>query len=190
MRTLLLDIDGILLLREKYFSEHLAEDYHIPLDDIMPFFKTAMRGCLTSEKDLKEELQKEWLKKWKWKGTVDDLLHYWFTKESKVNQKLLDKLDEINAPKYLATDNEKYKCDYIWNELKFKDHFTHLFASSNIFIRKSNPEFFRTVAEILAVPTSDIIFFDDDMANVTSAKEAGVECYFFTSNEDLLSKLT
>jgi putative hydrolase of the HAD superfamily len=189
MKTLLLDIDGVLLLREKYFSEHLSEDYHIPLEDIMPFFKTVMSDCLIGEKDLKEELESGWLQKWNWQGTVDDLLRYWFTKESRINHELLDKLDEIKTPKYLATDNEKYKCEYIWNELTFKDHFTQLFASSNIYIRKSNPEFYHTVAEKIGIPTSELIFFDDDMVNVTAAHEAGVESYFYTTNEDLLKKI-
>lgn len=189
MKILLLDIDGVLLLRKKLFSEHLAEDYGIPLDDIMPFFKEVIPGCLVGEKDLKMELQKGWLQKWNWKGSADDLLHYWFTKESRINAELLKTLDEIKRPKYLATQNEKYKCDYIWNELKFKDHFEHLFASSNVYIRKSNPAFFTTVAEKIGVPTSDIIFFDDDMSNVTSAKEAGLESYFYTSNQDLLKMI-
>lgn len=190
MKTLLLDIDGILLLREKYFSEHLAEDYHIPLDEIMPFFHTVMPKCLIGEKDLKEELQKEWLEKWNWQRSIDDLLHYWFEKENRVNTSLLSELDKLPNKKYLATDNEKYKCDYIWNTLVFKDHFEKLFASSNIYIRKSNPEFFTTVAEKIDIPTSEIIFFDDDMANVKSAQDAGVEAYFYTSNEDLLKKLS
>ena len=189
MKVVLLDIDGVLLLREKYFSEHYREEYHVPYEKIHPFFVDVMPYCLIGEKDLKEELQKGWLDDWGWDKGVDAFLTYWFKKESKQNTELLEALDKLPNKKYLATDNEKYKCTYIWEGLGFKNHFIHLFASSNIFIRKSNPEFYQKVAKKIGVPTNELIFFDDDMVNVTAAGQAGVEAYFYTTNEDLLNKI-
>ncbi|NTW75625.1 MAG: hypothetical protein HGB34_01865, partial [Candidatus Moranbacteria bacterium] len=55
IKAVLLDADGLLLKKQRYFSEIYSEQYGVPTESIIPFFKTRFRDCQKATADLKEE---------------------------------------------------------------------------------------------------------------------------------------
>ena len=56
----------------------------------------------------------------------------------------------------------------IWGE------FSHIWTCEDLGCVKSDPEIYRKVARILGVEPSEIVFFDDNLTAIQTAKEAGL----------------
>lgn len=63
--------------------------------------------------------------------------------------------------------------------------FRRIFVSSDIGIRKPDPEAFRTVAAAMGVPVSRIVFFDDALENVEGARTSGMRSVHVKSIADV-----
>jgi len=61
-------------------------------------------------------------------------------------------------------------------------HFSEIFVSSRIGLRKPDQEAFRFVAEKIGLPADRIIFFDDLAENVEGAKRFGMKTVHVTSS--------
>jgi len=181
-KEILLDADGVVIRpRHKYFSEKFSEDYGIPLDDILPFFKGEYKQTAIGEVDIREVLP-PYLEKWGWKGTVDDFLQYWYEGERDVDGRVLEAvrgLRESGARVYLASDNEAGRAKYLMEEVGLQNDFDGGFFSSDLGVTKSQPEFFEKVADKLQVEPSQIDYWDDDPKNVEVAISVGVNAHTY-----------
>ena len=84
LKAILLDADGIVIQgRQKYFSEILSEKQGVELEVVLDFFKKDYKKCVLGQADLKQEVAK-YLDKWKWQGTADELLSFWFSKDGAI----------------------------------------------------------------------------------------------------------
>lgn len=63
--------------------------------------------------------------------------------------------------------------------------FHGIFLSSELGMRKPEPEAFRAIAETLGVPLSRMVFFDDSLENVEAARAIGVRAIHVRSMADL-----
>ncbi|HEY4500165.1 MAG TPA: HAD family hydrolase, partial [Candidatus Paceibacterota bacterium] len=125
--------------------------------------------------DLKAEIGK-YLVSWNWNKPVEDLLEYWFTSESKVDDRILDhirSLREKGVKCYLHTNNEKYRTEFLLNELDFNKVFDGAFSSSYLGYLKPQKEFWEHIAETIKISSADALVWDDDKENVESAAEYG-----------------
>jgi FMN phosphatase YigB (HAD superfamily) len=61
-------------------------------------------------------------------------------------------------------------------------HFRQVFASSDIGLRKPDTEAFQFVVDAIGVPAGRILFFDDSLANVESARACGLQAVHVTSH--------
>ncbi|MEK7093272.1 MAG: hypothetical protein AAB927_02200 [Patescibacteria group bacterium] len=117
MKAVIFDCDGM-INQEERFSKRLAK--YVPLEVSLPFFKGPFQECLVGRADLKEELKKV-VTLWKWKGSVDELVAFWFADEANIPQKeffpIIDDLRERGIAVYLATNNEKYRTEYLLNSI-------------------------------------------------------------------------
>lgn len=148
-----------------------------------------MQACVSGRSDLKEVLA-ELLPTVGYAGSVDAFLHYWFTKDSIVNSdvfaivKHLAGLSDVSL--YLATGQEHYRADYLWNDLGFREHFEVLFYSARIGHLKSAPEFYAMVGIALDIgPHERPLFFDDSRSAVTAARNAGWDACLFDTVDDM-----
>ncbi len=181
IKALLIDGDGATIKKTKYFSDVYAEEYHIPEEKLRPFFKDKFKLCQRGKADLKQEVT-PYLKSWGWKGTVDEFLEYWFHTQTIPNQPVLDVLKDIRARGIrccLVTDQEKYRANYISNELGFKGNFDELFYSCDLGYSKSQKEFFEIIIKRLNLKPEEIIYWDDE--DIEMAKEVGINASVFTS---------
>jgi putative hydrolase of the HAD superfamily len=183
IKAILFDADGVVIAgRHKYFSDRLSEEHSIPVEKIMPFFKNEFGLCSVGQADLKEVLP-IYLEEWKWKGSIDEFLHYWFAGENELDIQVLNEVDsqrEAGIACYLATDQEKYRAAYLMNALDLGDHFDGAFFSCDLGFKKSQSEFFQSIINKLKVNPEEILYWDDDQKNVDVASSLGIQGKFYT----------
>ncbi len=136
IKIILFDCDGPIIHREKYFSQRLKEErgIEVNLDKDNSFFNGEFLLCETGKADLKQVLPK-WLDTWHWKGSIDELLEYWFSNEAETNIEMLNyikSLKQRGIKCYLATNNEKYRVKYLLETVGLQKHFDGCFASCDL----------------------------------------------------------
>lgn len=195
-KCILFDADGVLTLPEEVFSVVYARSHALDPEPFEEFFRNEWQPIVTGKKDLKEHIAAN-SSLWQWSGSTDELLEYWFRTEDVRNEELLNligELDKKGIPCYLATDQEKYRANYM-KQTMFNGLFKGYFVSAELGTIKTDPRFFELVLEQLGVQhpglkASDVIFFDDSQSKVDTAKALGIDARLFETNaqvSDLLN---
>jgi len=133
IKAIIFDSDGMTNCAEK-FSIRFSRDFNIPYEQVLPFFLNEFKGCLVGKADLKEVI-KPYLVKWGWQKSVDELLDYWFTGEVNVDARVMETIEKLKQQKikcYLATNQEKYRTDYMVEQMNYKNIFHGIFSSAEI----------------------------------------------------------
>lgn len=184
MKSIIFDADGMVLQNKTgIFSSRLHHIYGVPQEKIFLFFQNEFQKCLIGKADLKQEIQK-YLPEWNWNQSVDDLLQFWFENESFVDQNILHCIQNLQSQGiacYLATNNEKYRTQFLLENLHLKNYFQTVFSSSNLGYKKPQPEFWETILQLLSpLKKTDILVWDDDSQNVLSARMCGFPAELYT----------
>jgi putative hydrolase of the HAD superfamily len=194
IKYILFDIDGVIVDAEM-FSIQYQKKFGISNDLMLPFFKGVFQDCLVGKADLKEELE-PWLEKWKWMGTADELLRFWFEAENKIDYKMVKKVKELRRKGikcFTASKQEKYRADYIEKEMGFGEIFDGSFYSANLGYKKPDPRFFEIILAKLKINLEEVLFFDDEQINVDEANNLGIKSFLYTDfkkfNQNLNSNL-
>ncbi|SDM94343.1 HAD-IA family hydrolase [Afipia sp. GAS231] len=69
-------------------------------------------------------------------------------------------------------------------------HFSEIFLSSTIGLRKPDARAYDHVVKAIGVPASRILFFDDVAANIEGARSRGLAAVHVTSTDDVAKALT
>src|SRR3979411_257935 len=69
-------------------------------------------------------------------------------------------------------------------------HFSEIFLSSTIGLRKPDAEAYDHVVKAIGVPASRILFFDDSAANIEGARARGLAAVHVTSTDDVAKALS
>lgn len=186
VKAIIFDIDGVLINGE-LFSTILERDYGISRERTLPFFSGIFQECLTGQADLKQELN-VLLKEWGWKKTTEEFLTYWFTSQQNIDKDLLAYIEQLKKQginMYVATNQEKYRTDYLWNSLGFSKIFKAMFSSAHLGHRKHERKFFEKMLEqIKDVKKSEVLLWDDTQINIDVAKAYGIHGEFYHSFEE------
>ena len=67
--------------------------------------------------------------------------------------------------------------------------FTGIFTSAQLGSPKSLPYTYEQIAATLKVPTKKLVFFDDQLKNITAAQKAGVVSHLFETTPFLVEQL-
>jgi putative hydrolase of the HAD superfamily len=184
MKVLLLDADGLVIKpRHTYFSEKFSEEFSVPLEEVLPFFKQEYKNAAMGKSDI-VDLLPPYLKKWNWDKGVDEFLKYWFESEKDIDPEVLNKIKQLRSKGvkvYLVSDNEKRRAEYLMNEVGLEKEFDGAFFSCKLGVTKSSPEFFKKIIDKLKTTTSEISYFDDDEKNVDIAKSQGIDAEIYPS---------
>jgi len=183
IKTIIFDTDGIVIHREMYFSQRFSQEFGVPMEKVLPFFKNEFRLCLVGKADLKQELAK-YFGKWNWRKSADDLPLFWFEHESNLDKKMLESIKVLrnNGIRcYLDTNNEKYRVQYLFYNLDLKNFFDGVFSSAELGYLKPQQEFWSAIHDHLGKPDkSEVLVWDDDEENVGSAKNFGFHSEFYS----------
>jgi putative hydrolase of the HAD superfamily len=173
--VLLLDIDGVLNLGEK-FSYRYTRQHGVPKTTLAKFFDGTFQDCLVGKADLRVELAPV-LKDWGWKGTVDSLLEYWFLDEVQLDQQVLDLITRLRTQGvrvYGASNQEHHRSKHLMENTQLKDYIDTFFISAHLGVKKPDPLFFQKVVDSIGTSPENILFWDDDERNVEGAETIGI----------------
>ena len=192
VKAILLDADGIVIQgRGKYFSEVLAEKNKFPIENFMHFLQNEYKKCILGQAKLEDEVV-NYLESWKWTGSVEELLQYWFSHDGKPAQEVLDLVKlirEEGIKVYLTSDHSKYRENDIMENMKMKDYFDGAFFSCDLGATKEEAGFYQGVIKELDLEANDIMFWDDEKENVEAAEKAGLKASFYEHLEGFKEKL-
>ncbi|MDQ2906020.1 MAG: HAD-IA family hydrolase [Ktedonobacteraceae bacterium] len=191
IRIVLFDVDGVLANGEP-FSKRLARDYEITLDMTAPFFQGPFTACLTGNADLKQELA-SYLHQWGWPHSVDAFADYWFSSEHAIDEPLVNlvqRLRQQGTRCYLATNQERYRTEYILTHMGFAAKFDGMFSSAHVGHTKHTTAFFEHVLRELGdVQPQEVLFWDDTPAIVATARQAGLHAEVYHNFADFEEKM-
>ena len=193
-KAFIFDIDGVLNISQR-FSIRIERDYGISTGKLLPFFNGIFRECLIGKADLKKELLRV-LDVWGWQGSLDDLLDYWFVGEDNLDDKMTDILKNLGKkfPVFIATDNEKYRADYLRDNMGLGKICDMFFASAFEGFNKNNPQFYKSIFAKINQDRSfakkEIMFWDDDMENIKAALDFGIDARVYKNFNDFKNEIS
>ena len=187
IKVILFDADGVMVNGER-FSIALNRDYGISIETTPPFFNGPFQDCLVGNIDLRDAVS-PYLSSWGWDKGVDAFLEYWFSIEHTINEELVAYIQELRNQKilcFLATNNEKYRFQYMLDKMGFANCFDKTYASADLGSKKPAHDFFLKIyKELNNIQKDEILFIDDDEANIESATAFGINAILYTSVEDV-----
>ena len=187
LKAIIFDTDGMVLNGE-LFSTQFARKYNLSYEKVLPFFTHELQQCLIGKSDLKKEIVKYFLT-WGYQGSVAEFLEYWFDLEAKnLDPKMIEyirSLKDRGIKNYLATNQEKYRTQYLLKNMGFEKIFDQIFISSKLGFKKPEKQFFKIMMRALNnFDLEEIIFFDDQEENVVAAKKFGLSAKRYVNFED------
>lgn len=199
MRTLLFDVDGVLIhgyharpeLR-RCWDENLERDFGISRDRFTREFIQGpfVHSVLTGKQDLKSALAR-FLPTLGHTGDPEALIRYWLENDSCINIDLIEKIKTLKSSGktrlFIATNQEHSRAQYLMKNLSFSDYFDDIFHSARIGYLKPNREYFDFIAKELSCEEEEPpIFFDDTPDVVHAAKKYGWQAYEYKNTDSLL----
>lgn len=186
VKAILFDADGVLTLPEEMFSVMYSKSRGLDPMPFENFFKTEWQDFVMGNRDLKEHIRDN-PNLWQWDGTPEELLELWFKSEDIRNNEMIDLVEQIRTsgtPCYLATEQEKYRGEYMKNVM-FKGLFDGYFVTAELGLKKSDLRFFNKIIELLNknglnVKANEVLFFDDSQSKVDAARTIGINAHLFT----------
>lgn len=192
IKHILLDADGLLIKKHRYFSEIYAEQNNLSYEELLkPFFYGPFIECEKGELDLKTSIEPH-LQSWKWSSGVDAFVDEWLTTTTFLDQEFAAFLPQIKSKGvklHLASNQEKYRADYLTKLLSQLESFDNYFYSHKLGYMKDSPEFFTKLLETIEALPKETLFFDDDERNILIAKKVGINAHLFTNLESLTNDL-
>jgi putative hydrolase of the HAD superfamily len=191
IKTLILDADGVLINGER-FSDVRARDLGGDPEREREFFTTVFQECLVGKADLKESII-PYLSSFGWSGTVDEFLDYWFKAEHAINEPFIEYVQRLRASGMtvvLATNQEKYRTQYMLDNMGFGKAFDKVYSSAHLGHKKPAEEFFAKVVRDLGASKVETLFWDDDQENIDGATAYGIRAEFYKDYESFLADMT
>lgn len=179
---ILLDFDGV-ISPGRYFSDIYAEQHGIDAQSMMPFFEHDKKQANIGNVDTKVLLA-PYLQQWNWNKSVEAFMQYWFESDADIDNRIKEWAQSMRSNEhkiYLATDQEHYRADYIWNTQQLNTWLDGKFISHEIGFEKSSPEFFQHVITTLNAQPSSITLIDDSESKVQAAQQAGLHTIHYKS---------
>lgn len=183
--AILFDVDGVLTLSEEVFSVIYTKSHGLDIAPFTQFFENEWADYVTGKRDLKQHITEN-PGLWKWDGSPEGLLQYWFQSEDVRNEELIELIQQIRQVGircYVVTEQEVYRTDYMRNVM-FRDLFDGIFSTCELGYKKNNPMFFSGVinqiqSEIGGLEPSDILYFDDSESKVQTASGLGIAAHLY-----------
>jgi putative hydrolase of the HAD superfamily len=195
VRIAIFDADGVVTSPKK-FATDFERDFGTKPEAFLPFFEGPFPEALVGKADLKTIIQ-PYLKGWNWNKSVDEFLQYWFRSEDVVNDALLQAIEELGGKGikcYLATNQEKYRAEYMRNKMNLKHWFDGIFSSSDLGCQKPDKEFFIRLLKRIdpkkQLQGQEILFWDDSEENVKAAKDLKLQAYQYIGEDAFMETMS
>ena len=149
------------------------------LDAFVAALFEAETPALEGTSDFSEALA-SLLGEWECRGTVDDALRAWTMIEADAEiVGILRALRGSGVACHLATNQEQHRAAYMSETLGYAALFTREFYSCRLGVMKPHVAYFHEIISAINVPARNVLFVDDNAANIASAREAGLHAVQF-----------
>ncbi|HSX36236.1 MAG TPA: HAD-IA family hydrolase [Patescibacteria group bacterium] len=187
---IIMDADGVLINGDK-FSDALHRDYDVDLAKEKEFFTTKFQECLVGQADLKEAIG-PYLASFGWKGTADELLEYWFKTEHGINEDLMGYIRKLRAsgvPVVLATNQEKYRTQYMLEHMGFDGAFDKIYSSAHVGLKKPDTAFYTHIVDDMHASKGQTLLWEDDQRNIDGALASGIKAESYTDYSSFVTTM-
>ena len=186
IKVALFDVDGVIVNSDR-FSLQYGKKFSISPEVMNPFFQNELQECLIGSKDVMDLLD-PWLSKWKWTGTKEEFLNFWFDLENNVDDRILRVVKDLQKRGikcFVATNQEKHRTEYMKTVMNFQTLFDGVFSSTEIGYKKPDEGFYRHILKHLDQhQPHEILFFDDSISHVDGAMKVGIQAFHYTDFKD------
>jgi putative hydrolase of the HAD superfamily len=176
------------------WHDQLLDDLGVdPAELHARFFRPSWSRVVRGTLDLREALGPV-LSELNAEVSVDELLAYWFERHSRVDDAVLrialEWSEATGGDLALASNQERYRAGYLWNELGLSRHFSRFIVSADLGVTKDDVKFFTAARELLGCAGADrIVFVDDEESNVAVARSAHWDAHVYDGPDSLESLL-
>ena len=187
IKNIVFDLDGV-MVEPWGFANLLDSKYGITKDHTRKFFTENFPNCLTNKLDLKDALTPH-LMQWGWRDTVNEFVHQWLISEDLTNENMAHLVEQLRDSGYncfLATNQEKYRKEFIQLNMGYEKLFDQLFFSCDLGYMKPERGFYESIQKSINMAPESIIFFDDQELYVSAAIESGWNAHVFEDYDDLM----
>lgn len=187
----MVDVDGVIAIAPdgRRWDADIEADQGIRIADLQThLFGARFQDCVLGRAAL-EDVLAQVLPVIAPSVTPAALMDYWFAKDARLDQTLLDDLAAARdggLPMYLATIQEHRRADYLMTTLGLAQRFDGCFHSARIGARKPDRAYYDAVAAQLALPPGSLLLIDDGAGNVDGARAAGWRAELWTTGESVL----
>ena len=118
--------------------------------------------------------------------TTEEFIAYWHGNDANVQYRVIEAAQSWRARTggrlTLATNQDLTRAKYLCDDLGFGEHFDAMVVSCHVGAAKPEPDYFQKADEVLGrAPGQQVIFLDDMIANVESARKHGWEAHHVES---------
>ena len=186
IRAVLFDADGVLQHGSAGdLPPRLERALGFVPDPLEPFIRDVLdaeRPALAGQADLITLLESV-VSKWGAPGKARALAETWWhciDPDAHVFS-LIDQLRRQGLPCVLATNQQRYRADYMRTTLGYDAHFERSFYSWELGCVKPEPRYFEKMVASLALPPEQLLFIDDLEPNVLAARGVGLQAAQFVN---------
>lgn len=177
IRAVLWDADGVLQDVPHGWEASMRPVVQGHIEDVPAFLTEAFaaeRPALTGEVRWRDVLP-GLLERWQVSHLYDDALRVWLTIEPHAEvRELVQVVRRSGVGCYLATNQDEYRGRHMHEALGYGELLDGAFYSYELGVAKPDPAFFSVILERLSLPVGDVLFVDDNQANVESARALGM----------------
>ncbi len=181
VRAILFDADGVVQRNTLGWIDRVrelcgrVEDTETFLHELF----AAERPCLLGRADFKNVLA-QILHKWSSTSSASDALSLWTQIEPEAAVlDLINTFRRSGTQVALASNQQEYRAAYMLDNLGYAQQFDHILFSCNLGFAKPSMEFFEKSIEHVRIAADQLLFIDDSIKNVQSAKLAGLHAEQF-----------
>jgi putative hydrolase of the HAD superfamily len=183
--AILFDADGVLQRRPAGWRDRLQHLVGPRADAgrfLLEIFE-AEDAVLCGEPGFAEALD-HLLRRWRCTATVSQLLDVWTELEVDPGvEKVIRTASRSGMACHLATNQEAHRASHMSVALGYRDLFDREFYSCDLGLAKPAAAYFSLVADSLRVDPRDLVFVDDRLENVESARAVGLHGIQFSLDE-------
>lgn len=196
-RTILFDVDGVLIhgyhanpARVRAWDATLLADTGVDPDRFRQefIFDIFVKKVIIGEMALIDALERR-LPALGYRGSPVAFAHYWLTKDSVLNEPLLDVVRQLkqhaDCRLYIATNQEHLRASRLWSHLGLHELFEDIFYAARIGATKPDPKFFAFVDARIGPQSEPPLFFDDSPKVIEGARKHGWEAVQFETVDDV-----
>lgn len=186
IRAVLFDADGVLQHSNGGdLTQRIRRAFGFVPDPLDPFIDDVLdaeRPALAGQGELVDRLEPV-VRKWGAPGKARELAEaWWYCIEPDAGVlSLIGALRRQGLLCALATNQQRFRADYMRSKLGYDAHFDRSFYSCELGTVKPEPRYFETIVASLSLPASELLFLDDLEPNVMAARGVGLQAVQFVN---------